>query len=116
MRRSGTRIATVAADLGVSGKSLRQWLKQATVDSGEGPAGALTTEEREELRRLRRENKTLQLERELMPEEGWPTKEAARAAVFAWIAVDDHRQRRHSSIGYLPPVAFEISKGQDQAA
>jgi len=36
------------------------------VEAGTGPPGALTTEEREELRRLRRENKTLQMEREIL--------------------------------------------------
>jgi len=66
VRRGGKSIAEVAADLGVSGESLRQWVQQAKVDSGGGPPGELTTEEREELRRLRRENKTLQMEREIL--------------------------------------------------
>jgi transposase-like protein len=39
---------------------------QAQTDAGTGPAGALTTEEREELRRLRRENTTLRMEREIL--------------------------------------------------
>ena len=59
-------IAEVAADLGVSGESLRKWVQQAKIDAGEGPPGALTTEEQEELRRLRREDKTLQMEREIL--------------------------------------------------
>jgi putative transposase len=56
------------------------------------------------------------LKRELLPEEGWPTKEEARAAVFEWIAVYYNRQRRHSSIGYRTPVDFENSKEGSQAA
>jgi transposase InsO family protein len=56
------------------------------------------------------------LKRELMPTQGWTTKAAARAAVFEWIAVYYNRQRRHSSIGYLPPVEFEASKELHQAA
>jgi transposase InsO family protein len=56
------------------------------------------------------------LKRELMPTQGWTTKAAARAAVFEWIAVYYNRQRRHSSIGYLPPVEFETSKELHQAA
>jgi transposase len=66
VRRGGKSITEVAADLGVSGESLRKWVQQAKVDAGEGPPGALSTEEREELRRLRRENKTLQMEREIL--------------------------------------------------
>jgi transposase len=66
VRRSGKPINEVAADLGVSGESLRKWVRQAKVDAGEGPPGVLTTEEREELRRLRRENKTLLMERDIL--------------------------------------------------
>jgi transposase len=39
----------------VSPEGLRGWVKQDRTDRGEGPAGALTTDEREELRRVRRE-------------------------------------------------------------
>jgi putative transposase len=56
------------------------------------------------------------LKRELIPEAGWPTKAAARAAVFEWIAVYYNRQRRHSSIGYRTPVEFETSKERIRAA
>ena len=66
VRQSDKCIAEVATDLGVSGESLRKWVQRAKVDAGEGPPGALTTAEREELRRLRRENKTLQMEREIL--------------------------------------------------
>jgi len=66
VQRSGKSVAEVAADLGVSGESLRKWVQQAKVDGGEGAPGALTTVEREELRRLRRENKTLLMERDIL--------------------------------------------------
>lgn len=56
------------------------------------------------------------LKRELMPDEGWPTKVEARAAVFEWIAVYYNRQRHHSSLGYRTPLDFEISKEQARAA
>lgn len=59
-------LAKVARDLDVTESSLRHWMQQADIDAGQGPEGALTTEEREELRRLRRENRTLQMERDFL--------------------------------------------------
>ncbi|MFJ9565989.1 IS3 family transposase [Streptomyces fuscichromogenes] len=47
------------------------------------------------------------LKREILPgRRGWPTARAARLAVFRWLGFYNH-QRRHSTIGYLAPVAFE---------
>jgi transposase-like protein len=66
VRDSGKSVGEVAKDMGLTETSVRAWVKQAKVDAGEGAAGALTTAEREELTRLRRENKTLQLEREIL--------------------------------------------------
>ena len=63
-RLSGKSIGKVAIDLGISDMTLRNWVKQAEVDHG--ARVGLTTEEREELRTLRRENRTLRLEREIL--------------------------------------------------
>ena len=54
----------IARELGVSDNALRSWVKQAQIDQGE--LDGLTTEEREELRRLRKENKVLRQEREIL--------------------------------------------------
>lgn len=62
----GVGIAQVASDLGISDSGLRKWVEQAKVNAGQGPAGVLTTEEHKELLRLRRENKTLRMEREIL--------------------------------------------------
>ncbi|MFJ8881806.1 transposase [Streptomyces sp. NPDC102402] len=51
---SARTVTEVARDLGVSPEGLHGWVKQAKIDRGEGPAGASTTAEREELVRLRR--------------------------------------------------------------
>jgi transposase len=64
--QSEQSLRQVAADLGVAPESLRRWVEQAKVDAGKGPDGALTTAEREELRRLRREVTTLRMEREIL--------------------------------------------------
>jgi transposase-like protein len=50
-RTSGKTIPELAADLGVSGQTLRNWVHQVDVDAGRGRPGELTTAEREELRR-----------------------------------------------------------------
>jgi transposase len=54
----------VAQDLGVHHDTLRGWVKQTAID--EGRRGGLTTEERTELARLRRENRVLKEEREIL--------------------------------------------------
>ena len=58
-------LTRTARDLGVSLETLRAWIKQADLDSGQRTDG-LTTAEREELTRLRRENRTLRMEREIL--------------------------------------------------
>jgi transposase len=65
-RSSGKTITQLAKDLGVSGQTLRNWVHQADVDAGRGRPGELTTAEREELGRLRRENQVLRQEREIL--------------------------------------------------
>jgi transposase len=65
VRQSGKSIPGIARDLGVADQSLRNWVRQADLDTGVRSDG-LTTEEREELRRLRRENRILQEEREIL--------------------------------------------------
>lgn len=59
-------LSQVARDLDLNPNVLRNWRRQAAIDAGKGPAGALTTEERAELVRLRRENRTLQMERDFL--------------------------------------------------
>ena len=64
MRDSDKPMPQLAKDLGVSENTLRNWRRQADVDAGEREG--LTSEQLEELRRLRRENRTLQMEREVL--------------------------------------------------
>src|SRR5207248_942995 len=60
LKLSEKPITQIAKDLGVSEQTLYVWRKQAQID--EGKREGLTSDEREELRRLRKENRTLQME------------------------------------------------------
>jgi transposase len=64
MVREVGNLAKVARDLDLTETALRSWVKQADIDQGKGPEGALTTEKLRELRRLRRENRILKMERD----------------------------------------------------
>jgi len=64
LRSSGRTVPQLAGELGCSPQSLRYWATQLHVD--EDKAEGLSSIEREELRRLRKENKVLAEEREIL--------------------------------------------------
>jgi transposase-like protein len=66
IRKSGKTAGQVARDLELTETSVRAWVRQADIDEGKGAAGALTTAEREELAALKREVKTLRMERDIL--------------------------------------------------
>src|SRR5690242_12358920 len=66
VREGGKSVPTVARELDLTETALRSWVRQAEVDAGRGAAGALTSAEREELGRLRRETRTLRMERDIL--------------------------------------------------
>jgi len=78
-RSPGHTYDGVAHDLGITRESIRRWARQLDID--EGVADGLTSEERGELDRLRRENRTLRLEREILK----------KAAVFFATETDETR-------------------------
>ncbi|SRR6266568_4084270 len=64
---SGRKTAgQVARDLDLTETAVRHWVKQAQVDAGKGPGGALTTAEKEEFAKLRKEVRELKMEREIL--------------------------------------------------
>jgi Transposase. len=63
-RMGGRTLAETAREIGVSDWTLARWVRQAEID--EGKAEGLTTQEREELNRLRRECRILKEEKEIL--------------------------------------------------
>ena len=63
-RSPGASVGKVARDLGLTETAVRRWVAQVEVDSGRRQG--LTTTEREELSRLRQENRLLREERDLL--------------------------------------------------
>lgn len=64
-RSSGRPLAQMAAELGMNVETLRLWVRQAERDDGIRQDG-LSSSERDELRQLRRENRILREEREIL--------------------------------------------------
>jgi transposase len=63
--RAGDRsIAEVARDLDLTETAVRRWVHQAEIDAGQRPG--LTSSEQEELARLRKENRVLREERDIL--------------------------------------------------
>ena len=65
-KEPGQSIAKVAKTLAITPTTVRAWVKQHEVDGGKGPGVALTTIEKQELADLRRENRQLRMEREIL--------------------------------------------------
>lgn len=63
-RSSDKSIRDIANDLGIAPESLRRWVAQHEIDTGK--RNGLTTDERTELRQLRRENRRLKMERDIL--------------------------------------------------
>lgn len=64
VRASGRPVKEIAKDLGVADQTLRNWVDRAEVDAGR--AAGLTSDEKAELRELRRRVRTLEMERDVL--------------------------------------------------
>ena len=66
VRKEGRTITSVARELDLTHSALCSWVKQAEIDEGSGPSGALTTDEKAELTALRRKVRQLEMEKEIL--------------------------------------------------
>ncbi len=66
IRSSGKSPGQVARELDLTETAVRAWVKQAEIDEKRDPHGPLTSEDRAELTRLRRELKTVSMERDFL--------------------------------------------------
>jgi len=66
IRRSGKSIGAVSRELDLTETAVREWVKQAEAEEAEDGSGALSSAEREELKALRKQVKTLEMEREIL--------------------------------------------------
>jgi transposase len=66
VRESGKSPAQVAREMDLTETALRNWVKQAGIDEGNGPTNALTSAEKDELTRLRREVRVVTAERDFL--------------------------------------------------
>ena len=62
----GRSVTQVAKDLDLTASALGEWVTRAKADQGRGPVGVVTSSERDELARLRRENRQLKMERDIL--------------------------------------------------
>ena len=66
LARQGVRpVSQIAAELGIAQSALHRWVRQADLDTGQRTDG-LTTDERAELVQLRRTNRRLEMENEIL--------------------------------------------------
>jgi transposase len=79
VREGSKSLPQVAKDLDLTESALRNWVREADGDNGKESAGVLSTAEREELVRLRKENRQLQMERDFLKKAAaFFTKEGSR--------------------------------------
>ena len=66
IRQSGKTVGAVSRELDLTETAVREWVRQAEAEESPEGTGALSSAEREELKRLRKQVKTLETEREIL--------------------------------------------------
>ena len=130
LARSGRAVRVLTREFECSDQTIGNWVRQGDLDEGRRDDG-LTSAEREELRRLRGENRRLREEREILAKAAarvrsggrlgtheafelldrhrFATRAEARRALFEYIEGWYNPHRRHSRLGYRSPAHFERS-------
>ena len=105
--RHARSIGQVARELDLTESALRKWVKQYEIDHGPNPTGALTTEEKTELRTLRREVRVLREEHEILKKGDGLLRQKKRVR-FAWIHVEKatHAVRRLCRVLAVTPSGY----------
>ena len=112
--RAGRSLKELAREFEPSVESIRQWVRQAQLDMGERSDG-LTSSEREELTRLRRENRVLREEREILSKAAAWFAGAVRNFVFEPV-VDERSSRVKRRLNYLQSRSGGRSQGRREPA
>jgi transposase len=102
LAHSGRTAAELSREFGCSAQTIANWIAQAAIDADKPLPGkeGLTTSEREELARLRREN----------DRRSFRSKAEARLALFTYIEGWYNPRRRHSALGYRSPLDYERAR------
>jgi transposase len=66
VRTTGKSVGQVAREMGLTETALRSWVRQDEINQNPSPQGPLTTDERAELARLRKELKRVEMERDFL--------------------------------------------------
>ncbi|WP_338865631.1 IS3 family transposase [Myxococcus stipitatus] len=100
----GKTTSQVARDLDLTLSALRMWVDQARADKGQGKPGALTSAERQELTKLRKQVRELEMERTLLKKLGGLHREGERVK-FEFIRAE----QAHFSVSWLCRM-LEVSR------
>ncbi len=110
IKERGVSVAQASRDLGVHGTVLRNWVKDFADDPQQAfPGHGQMKPEQAEIVRLKRE--VIKLKTERTARKMYRTRDHAKADVFDYIERFYNPKRRHSTLGYISPMEFEMKAG-----
>ncbi len=110
VKERGVSVAQAARDLEVYGNMLRKWIRDFEADPQHSfPGHGQMKPEQAEIARLKRE--VIKLKAERTARKTYRTRDHAKADVFDYIERFYNPKRRHSTLGYISPMEFEMKAG-----